>query len=138
MFLVDTNVVSELRKQSRMNPNVARWSQANPEDAMFLSVVTVMELEIGVRRLERRDKVQGGLLRDWLENRLIPDFAPRIIPVSLDAALTCASLHVPNPSPDRDALIAATALVAGLSVVTRNVSDFETMGVKVLNPWEPA
>jgi predicted nucleic acid-binding protein len=102
---------------------------------LFLSVITLYELEIGTRRMERRDPRQGALLRAWMLDRILPVFAGRILPVTAEVATRCASLHVPNPAPFRDSFIAATALVHGMTVVTRNVADFEHSDVKTLNPW---
>ncbi len=137
MQLLDTNVVSELRKikLGRTNRQVSRWAASAPVGAIFISVITLMELETGVRLVERRDTAQGALLRAWLNTQVIPGFAGRVLPVDAAVALRCAALHVPDPRPERDALIAATALVHGMTVVTRNVADFTSMGVALLNPW---
>ena len=136
-YLVDTNVVSELRKakSGKANPGVTGWAAEVPAASLFISVVTVQELEIGVLLAERRDARQGAILRAWLEGQVLPAFAERILPVDVTTARRSAALHVPDPRPIRDALIAATALVHDLSVVTRNVADFERTGVQVLNPW---
>ena len=138
MFLLDTNVVSELRKvgSDRVNPQVAQWAKATPGGQTFISVITVFELERGVLLLERRDQVQGKVLRQWLNEHVLPGYAERIIPISVNIAKRCALLHVPDPMPDYDALIAATALEHGLTVVTRNTADFEKTGVKLLNPFK--
>ena len=137
MQLLDTNVVSELRKikSGRANRQVSRWAASAPVGAFFISVFTLMELETGVRLVERRDTAQGALLRAWLDTQVIPGFAGRLLPVDDVVALRCAALHVPDPRPERDALIAATALVHGMTVVTRKVADFAPMGVALLNPW---
>ncbi|MBU6318519.1 MAG: type II toxin-antitoxin system VapC family toxin [Alphaproteobacteria bacterium] len=135
MFLLDTNVVSELRKLRRANPTVAAWAIATTPALMHLSVMTLMELDIGVLRIERRDQSQGALLRQWLETKVVAQFAHRILPIDTAIARRCATLHGPDPRPERDALIAATALTHGLTIVTRNVVDFEPMGVALLNPW---
>lgn len=137
-FLLDTNVVSELRKRPGVvDPNVSAWSRARPVEDLFISVVTVLEIEIGVARVERRDPRQGKILRSWLEVAVLPGFSNRILPVGLDVARRAAPLHVPDPRPERDAYIAATALAAGLTVVTRNVADFEYTNAALINPWEP-
>lgn len=134
-YLVDTNVWSELRNRGRADSNVRAWAEtATPAD-LYLSVVTVFELERGVLLIERRDPEQGSRLRRWLEERVLEPFGGKILPIDAPVARRCAALHVPNPRPERDALIAATALTHGLTVVTRNVGDFEPMGVILLNPW---
>jgi predicted nucleic acid-binding protein len=136
-FLLDTNVVSELRRAAagRADPRVVAWAAAIDPGLMFLSAVSLLELERGVMLVERRDAVQGASLRRWLEDRVLPAFDGRILPVDAPVARRCAALHVPDPRSERDALIAATALVAGLAVVTRNVADFDGTGVRLLNPW---
>lgn len=137
MFLLDTNVVSELRKVRlvKADKRVAKWADSVAVVDLYLSAITVQELEIGVQLVERRDVAQGAVLRAWLNDQVLPAFAGRILPVDAAVALRSASLHVPDPQPVRDSLIAATALVHGMTVVTRNVSDFEASGVKLLNPW---
>ncbi len=135
MFLLDTNVVSELRRPERAAANVRAWASNTPTDHYAISVVTVQELERGTLLMERRDPIQGSILRRWLEQEVLARLAPRILNIDSAIARRCARLHVPDPRPERDALIAATALKHGLTVVTRNVGDFEPMGVAVLNPW---
>lgn len=137
MFVLDTNVVSELRKarSRKIDPRVAAWQGAVPASAMFVSVITIEELEIGVLRAEKREPKQGAVLRTWIEEHVLPSFAGRILPIDIDVALRCARLHVPDPRNDRDALIAATALVHGMTVATRNVRDFAGTGVALVDPW---
>ena len=137
MFVLDTNVVSELRKVrlGSANPNVARWADAVNTVDLYLSAITVHELELGIRLAERRDPRQGAVFRAWMTSQVLPAFAGRILPVDTAVALRSAGLHDPAPRPFRDALIAATALVHGMTVVTRNVTDFENTGVAWLNPW---
>jgi toxin FitB len=139
MFLLDTNVVSELRKAiaGKADKNVVSWAGSTAAGDLFVSVLTVQELEIGVLLAERRDPSQGRLLRRWLEAQVLPAFTHRILPVDTAVARRSAALHVPDPRPVRDALIAATGLVHGMPVVTRNVADFEPTGVEVVDPWAP-
>jgi predicted nucleic acid-binding protein len=138
MFVLDTNVVSELRKirLGRADQCVAQWADSVDSVDLYLSVITVQELEIGVLLAERRDPQQGAVFRAWLDSHVLPAFAGRILPVDTAVAQRSAKLHVPDPRPVRDCLIAATALVHGMTVVTRNIADFESSGVVVLNPWE--
>ena len=101
-----------------------------------ISVLTVMEIGIGVARLERRDSVQGDVLRKWLERDLLAAFATRVLPVDLAVVRRASAMHVPDPRPERDVLMAATALSLNLVVVTRNIADFQPLGVELLNPWD--
>ena len=137
MYLLDTNVISELRKAKagKADAGVMAWAERVPTLSLFLSVITLLELETGVLLIERRDSSQGVILRRWLEMQVMPAFSGRILAVDTPVARRCARLHVPDPRSDRDALIAATALVHDLTVVTRNVADFESTGVRILNPW---
>lgn len=137
-YVLDTNVVSELRKirLGKADPNVAAWTARVDAAELFISAITVMELELGVLSIERKDASQGALLRAWLEQQVLPEFAARTLPVDSAVAQRCARLHVPDRRGERDALIAATALVHGMTLVTRNVSDFQSTGVCLLNPWE--
>lgn len=137
MFVLDTNVLSELRKvrAGKADANVAAWAQTVDAADLFVSVVSLMELELGVLSVERRDADQGAILRTWLDQRVLPEFAARTLPIDTAVARRCARLHVPDRRNERDALIAATALVHGMTVVTRNTRDFEPTGVPTLNPW---
>ncbi|MFV3126617.1 type II toxin-antitoxin system VapC family toxin [Niveispirillum sp. KHB5.9] len=139
MYVLDTNVISELRKagDGRADPNVTAWLSRCRADDFYLSAITLMELEIGILRADRRDAAQAAILRKWVETVVRPEFAKRILPVDEAVALRCARLHVPDPSAERDALIAATAMVHGMSVVTRNIADFTATGVSLVNPWTP-
>ncbi|MBI3343688.1 MAG: type II toxin-antitoxin system VapC family toxin [Gammaproteobacteria bacterium] len=137
MYILDTNVVSELRKirLGKADSHVADWADSIDAADLYLSAITVQELEIGVLLAERRDPAQGALFRAWLNGHVLPAFTGRILAVDTAVAQRSARLHVPDPRPVRDALIAATALVHGMTVVTRNVADFEPAGVSILNPW---
>lgn len=138
MFLLDTNVVSELRKAGggKAHPNVIGWLSAQDAAACYVSVVTLTELDLGILLMERRDPAQGARLRAWMEKAVLPEFSERTVPIDRTVALSCARLHVPDPRPERDAFIAASALVHGMTLVTRNVADFTPMGVPLINPWE--
>ena len=136
MFLLDTNVLSELRRRDRIDANVAAWADAVEAEALFLSAITVLEIEIGARLVARRDTAQGAVLRQWIDAKVLSAFSGRILPVDTAVAQCCAALHVPDPRAERDALIAATALVHRLKVVTRNTADFKAVGVGLINPWE--
>jgi predicted nucleic acid-binding protein len=140
MYLLDTNVISELRKAraGKADRHVAAWASNQRVAHLFVSVINIQELEIGVLLAERRDPRVGQLLRTWLDAHVLLAFGERILPVDTAVARRSAELHVPNPRPVRDGLIAATALVHGLTVVTRNVADFEPTGVQILNPWTGA
>ncbi|MDE9444417.1 type II toxin-antitoxin system VapC family toxin [Xenorhabdus bovienii] len=138
MYVLDTNVVSELRKirVGKADPNVAAWTESVDAADLFVSAITIMELELGVLLIERKDSTQGAMLRAWLEQHVLPEFSERTLPVDTAVAQRCARLHVPDKCSERDALIAATALVHGMTIVTRNVADFQSTGVSILNPWE--
>jgi predicted nucleic acid-binding protein len=138
MLLLDTNVVSELRKVriGKADPHVVKWVETLDTASLFISAITVHELEIGVLLAERRDPSQGALLRLWLETLALPAFEDRILSVDAAVARRAAKFHVPDPHPINDALIAATALVHGMTVVTRNLADFKATGAALLNPWD--
>ena len=138
MYVLDTNVVSELRKVrlGKADANVAAWAESVDAADLFVSAITIMELELGVLSVERRDATQGAMLRAWLEQHVLPEFSERTLPVDTAVAQRCARLHVPDRRGERDALIAATALVPGMAVATRNVADFQPTGAAIVNPWE--
>ena len=140
MYLLDTNVVSELRKAGtgQAHPAVTRWAEPIDPIVLHLSVISVMEIEIGILRLARRDSAQAERLRSWLDLQVLTTFEGRILAVDLPVARRCAQLLVPDPKADRDAIIAATAHVHGLTVVTRNTADFQATGVALLDPWAQA
>lgn len=140
MFILDTNVVSELRKAKagKADANVVAWAAGQDPSALFLSAITLLELEMGIRQAERRDGAQGAVLRAWMTDRVLPAFEGRILPVDGPVALCCAALHVPDPRSDRDALIAATGIVHAMPIITRNVADFAPTGVQIINPWDIA
>ncbi len=138
MYLLDTNVISELRKakSKNVNKNVIKWAKSVSPSSLYISVITILEIETGIITVERRDPSQGALLRTWMDTHVLPTFSERILLFDVAVALRCAKLHVPDKKSERDAIIAATALVHGMTVVTRNVSDFQRTGIEILNPWE--
>jgi toxin FitB len=138
MLLLDTNVVSEARRPARLPKAVAAWFASTNVETMFVSVATLLEIEVGIRRSERRNPRQGALLRRWKSVSLTPAFDGRVLPVTEEIVDCCASMHVPDPRPVLDSIIAATAIIHRLTLVTRNVADFEGMPVHVFNPWDEA
>ncbi len=137
MYLLDTNVVSELRKThaGKAHPNVREWFESIDGAEAFISVITLQELEIGILLAERKDPVQGTMLRSWVEGYVRPVFKENILVVTDEIATASARYYIPNPKPSRDALIAATAEVLKLTIVTRNTTDFDYCNAKILNPW---
>ena len=133
MFLLDTNVVSELRRAERAAQAVLAWARTTQASELFISSIRV--LERGVMQLERRDPRQGAVLRAWLDTQVMPAFEGRVLAVDAAVARRCAAVHVPDPRPERDGLIGATAMEHGFTLVTRNVADFQIPGLKLLNPW---
>jgi len=138
MYILDTNVVSELRKirAGTADKGVMEWAESVDASELFVSSITIMELELGILSMERKDARQGALLRYWLEQHVLPEFTARTLPLDTAVALRCAKLHVPDKRGERDALIAATALVHGMTVITRNIADFQPTEVITFNPWE--
>lgn len=135
-YLLDTNVVSELRRAQRAHPAVLEWQAPIQADETWLSVITLMELTLGVELKTRKDPRAGSALRDWYENRLKPGFAGRILPVDAAVAERAAVLQAVRTRPGNDALLAATALIHGLTLATRNQRDFAGVpGLAVENPW---
>lgn len=137
-YLLDTNVVSELRKigDGKADANVVTWIEAEDAARFFISAITILELERGILGVQRRDAMQGARLRSWLDSQVRPEFAGRILSVDDAVATRCAHLHIPDRRNEADALIAATALVHNMTVVTRNVRDFEGTGIVVVDPWQ--
>lgn len=138
MFVLDTNIVSELRKvrSGKANPGVAAWAEQVPSAQLFISAITIHELEHGVLLMERSDPAQGALLRTWLDQSVAAAFKNRMLPVDERIARRAAALHVPDPAPFRVALIGATALVNDMTVVTRDLKDFQRFDeLDVINPW---
>ncbi len=138
MFLLDTNIISESRKlgTARLDPHAARWFAQVDVETSFVSAMTIFELERGVRQMERRDPKQGAVLRRWLDDQILTIYEKRTLPLTRAVALICSGLHIPDPKSERDAWIAATAIDAGLTLVSRNVGDFANMGVALLNPFD--
>ncbi|RZU47394.1 hypothetical protein EV700_0355 [Fluviicoccus keumensis] len=135
MFILDTNVLSELRRPDKADHRVQAWAAAQPLNRFYLSAITIMELELGILSVTRKDAGQGAVLRQWMDQLVLPRFEGRILPVDTAVAQRCVALHIPDPRSERDALIAATALVHGMTVATRNIADFTPTGVPVFNPW---
>ena len=138
MYILDTNVISELRKANskNVNKNVIKWAKGVSAASMFLSVITILEIETGIHAVLRRDSSQGALLRTWMDTHVLTTFSDRILLLDIAVAQRCAKLHVPNKKSERDAIIAATALVHGMTVATRNIDDFKQTGVDLFNPWD--
>ncbi len=135
MYLLDANVISAFRCPERLSEKVRAWAESVESGDFFLSAITILEIEQGILARERSDSAQGAILREWFDKDVIPAFEDRILPFDADAARKCAALHVPDPRPEQDAMIAATAFIHGLTVVTRNVADFEKLEVALIDPW---
>jgi hypothetical protein len=134
-YLLDTNIISEVRKR-RPDANVTAWLAPMHVHQLFLSSLDVGEIRIGIERLRRRDLRQADMLEQWLIT-LRAQYAERILPVTADIAEEWARLHIPDPVPIVDGLIAATAKVHGLTLVTRDTGNLAQRGVAILNPFEP-
>ncbi len=137
-YLLDTNVVSEARRSQRLPDRVLRRLAELPGSQCFLSAISLFEIEVGIRRVERSDPPQGAILRRWKLHTVTEAFRGRVLPVDEAVAEIAATLHIPNPRPQLDSFIAATAIVHGMTLVTRNVADFESVAVALLNPWGAA
>jgi toxin FitB len=136
MYILDTNVISELRRPEKADANVLKWAARVPVGQFYLSAITVFEIERSIGLMARRDAEQAKSLRQWFEDHILTTFDGRIFAIDAAVAMRCAQLHVPDPQSDRDSFIAATALVHGMTVVTRNAKDFEKTGVPLINPWQ--
>jgi predicted nucleic acid-binding protein len=136
MFVLDTNVIAELRRPDRANPTVVRWAAGIPAVQFYLSAISLLEIERGALQIARKDPAQGRVLRSWIDGHILPRFDGRVLPIDSTVALRCARLHIPDPRSERDALIAATALVHGMTIVTRNLADFAGTGADVVSPWD--
>lgn len=135
MYLLDTNVISELRKAGRADGNVVEWAKSIPAHELFISSITILEVEMGILQIERKDPDQASVYRRWLNEHVLTAFSGRILSFDSAAALKCAQLHVPNPKSERDAMIAAISIVHGYTLVTRNEKDFKHIEMNILNPW---
>ena len=135
MYVLDTNVLSELRRPAKANPKVRAWAAGVSVAQFYISAITILEIELGALLVARKDARQGAHLRAWIDGEIRPRFEGRILPVDTATAQCCAKLHVPDRMAERDALIAATALVHGMKIVTRNAADFQAAGVDIFNPW---
>ena len=133
-WLLDTQVISELRKP-QPNPGLAEWAGSVAQSTLYISAITLMEVERGILGEERRDPFQGRVLRAWFNNQVLVVFADRVLAIDKAIALRCAKLRIPDKCQECDALIAATALVHEMTVVTRNIRDFEGTGAMLFNPW---
>jgi hypothetical protein len=136
MLLLDTNILSELRRPHKAHPLVLQWANQVRVQNMYISVISILEIEMGILRVQRHDVAQSKILLDWLECQILPQFQGRILEVNVTIARRCAALHIPNPQAERDALIAATALIHNMTVVTRNTKDFVATGVLLFNPFD--
>lgn len=137
MYLLDTNIISELRKASnnKAHPHVLAWASEQEASSLYISAITLMELEMEILAIEGKDTYQGTRLRHWMQEQVLPEFADRTLAIDSRVALRCAQLHIPDRCSERDALIAATALIHNMTVVTRNTADFLATHVALVNPW---
>ncbi len=137
MYLLDTNVISELRKipKGTDDENVCAWAKSVDSALMFMSCVTVFEIELGIQLHRRKDVVQSAVYHEWFHGHVIPLFAGRVLPINEKIALIAAELNIPDRRPINDGYILATGIVHQLTIVTRNEKDFNDAGVKVFNPW---
>lgn len=138
MYLLDTNVLSEIRKIRKgiADPGVRKWAEDCPKALMYISAITLLELERGTVGMEAKDAAQGAVYRRWLEEVIKPEFHGKILPIDAEIAVLCAKMHVPDRRGFADSLIAATAVRHNMQVVTRNEKDFAHLGARVFNPFE--
>ena len=138
MYLLDTNILGDIRKSHHPNcPALFKqWLNHVDLNLCYLSVISIYEIEQGILRKERTDTIQGQLLRTWFEQKIQPEFHHRILDLNTNIALKTAQLHVPNPASLADSFIGATALQHNLTLITRNTKDFQSFGVKLFNPFE--
>jgi len=136
LFLLDTNVVSELRKAARCDVRVAAWQAAQKPEACFLSAITLLEIRLGIELARKKDRNKAKGLESWLEGRVRRSFTGRILAVDEAVGEMCGRMHAERSRSFRNGLILATAAVHRLAVVTRNAKDFADGGVKVINPWD--
>lgn len=137
MYLLDTDVLLELRKRrsGKIDAAVESWAASVDQADLYLSVITVMEVELEIALVERCDVRQANVLRLWLHEKVMPAFTGRILGIDATIALRCARLQVSGTKSERDAWIAATGLVHDMAIVTRNAVDFAGIGVTLLDPW---
>lgn len=140
MYLLDTNIISEMRKvkQGKADESFIEWLSQADSSQFYISVITLMELERGVLAMERKDPTQGALLRQWLDSLITQMFASRVLNINHQTAVLCARLHVPNKHPENDSWIAASAKEHHLTLVTRNTKDFEHTNIPLFNPFQAA
>jgi predicted nucleic acid-binding protein len=137
MFVLDTNVVSELLKRKKTAASVAAWAERIPASLLFLSAITMFELEFGVALAEQKSAPDAKDLRRWLNDSVKARFVDRVLPLGAEVAILAARLQAFKAGPERDVFIAATALAHDMTLVTRNTRDVAATGVRLLNPWLP-
>jgi predicted nucleic acid-binding protein len=138
MLLLDTNVISELRKvtHGRTDPRFVAWSNDLRWSDLFLSAITIYELEVGISRLEEYDRLQALKLRTWFQEKVLARFEQRILVVDTAIALRSGQLQLQRTRQVEDTLIAATAQIHRMTLVTRNTQDFDDTGTQLFNPWQ--
>src|SRR3546814_6043912 len=135
MFLLDTNVISALRRPDRLPPEVTAWADSADADQFYISAISILEIEQSILAEKRVDPVTGEILRAWFETDVLQAFADRIIAVDTEVAMRCAALHVQAPQSERDGLLAATALVHSMTLCPRNTTDSKKTDLVLLKPW---